>query len=59
MSSLFKGSPYRRRHDLEAGSSRSPSSDNQDDGMSSSPFYITRTKNASIERLRRWRVILP
>ncbi|GLT28687.1 hypothetical protein SLA2020_035990 [Shorea laevis] len=55
MSSLSKGSPYRRRHDLEAGSSRSPYSDDQDDGMSSSPFYITRTKNASIERLRRWR----
>ncbi|GLU10550.1 hypothetical protein SLE2022_273430 [Rubroshorea leprosula] len=55
MSSLFKGSPYKRRHDLEAGTSRSPYSDDQDDGRSSSPFYIARTKNASIERLRRWR----
>ncbi|GKV20399.1 hypothetical protein SLEP1_g30532 [Rubroshorea leprosula] len=55
MSSLFKGSPYKRRHDLEAGTSRSPYSDAQDDGRSSSPFCIARTKNASIERLRRWR----
>lgn len=55
MSSLFKGgSPHRQRQDLEAGSSRSPHSDNPD-GYSSSPFYIARTKDASVERLKRWR----
>ncbi|KAF5748646.1 Autoinhibited Ca(2+)-ATPase 10 isoform 1 [Tripterygium wilfordii] len=54
MTSLFKGSPYRRRRDLEAGSSRSADFDKEDEA-SSSPFYIHSTKNASIERLRRWR----
>ncbi|GLT28691.1 hypothetical protein SLA2020_036030 [Shorea laevis] len=55
MDSLFKGSPYQQQHDLEAGTSCLPPSDDQDDGMSSSPFDITSTKNASFERLRRWR----
>ncbi|XP_048227667.1 calcium-transporting ATPase 10, plasma membrane-type isoform X2 [Ricinus communis] len=50
METIFKGSPYTRRHDLEAGGSRSI-----DDDDSSSPFDIPNTKNASIERLRRWR----
>ncbi|KAK6247979.1 hypothetical protein QUC31_019544 [Theobroma cacao] len=55
MSSLFKGSPYRRPNDVEAGSSRSVHSDNEDDEFSAGPFDITSTKNAPIERLRRWR----
>lgn len=50
MDSPFKSSPYRRRRDLEAGD---PSTDDE----SSGPFDILSTKNASIERLRRWRVI--
>ncbi|GAV59710.1 E1-E2_ATPase domain-containing protein/Cation_ATPase_C domain-containing protein/Cation_ATPase_N domain-containing protein/Hydrolase domain-containing protein/CaATP_NAI domain-containing protein [Cephalotus follicularis] len=54
MSSMFLGSPYRRRRDLEAGSSRSDSFDNDED-LSSSPFDIASTKNASVDRLRRWR----
>ncbi|XP_050220475.1 calcium-transporting ATPase 8, plasma membrane-type-like [Mercurialis annua] len=45
-------SPYRRRHDLESGRSRSNS---EDDDALSSPFDIPNTKNASVERLRRWR----
>ncbi|KAJ4709208.1 Calcium-transporting ATPase [Melia azedarach] len=49
MDSLFKSSPYRRQTDEEAGNSRT---DLEDDG---SPFSLTRTKNASIESLRRWR----
>ncbi|XP_012080805.1 calcium-transporting ATPase 10, plasma membrane-type isoform X1 [Jatropha curcas] len=49
MTSPFKGSPYERRYDLEAGGSRSTEDD------SSGPFDIFSTKNASIERLRRWR----
>ncbi|XP_021751209.1 calcium-transporting ATPase 10, plasma membrane-type-like isoform X2 [Chenopodium quinoa] len=49
----FKGSPYRRQKDLERdGSSRGDFSD--DDG-GFSPFDITTTKNAPIERLKRWR----
>ncbi|KAG8651739.1 hypothetical protein MANES_06G017700v8 [Manihot esculenta] len=48
MDSPFKSSPYRRRRDLEAGD---PSTDDE----SSGPFDILSTKNASIERLRRWR----
>ncbi|GMN55257.1 hypothetical protein TIFTF001_024369 [Ficus carica] len=55
----FKGSPCRRQtNDLEAGaSSRSGDFDDDDDDVSS-PFDIPNTKNASIERLRRWRVSL-
>ncbi|KAA8535842.1 hypothetical protein F0562_030838 [Nyssa sinensis] len=52
MSEQFKGSPYRRhKNDVEAGS------DDFDDAdeASCSPFDIYRTKNASVERLKRWR----
>ncbi|CAN1198477.1 Calcium-transporting ATPase 10, plasma membrane-type [Linum perenne] len=54
MSNRFKGSPYRRRHDLESSGGRSTDLDH-DDYESSSPFNISSTKNASIDRLRRWR----
>ncbi|KAF9604718.1 hypothetical protein IFM89_009154 [Coptis chinensis] len=51
-SSNFKDSPYRRQHwDEEAGSTRKDEDDHDDDD----PFDITDTKNAPIERLRRWR----
>ncbi|KAL5549596.1 hypothetical protein UlMin_004827 [Ulmus minor] len=51
--SQFKGSPYRRQpSDLETGGSNHSGDDEE---SSSSPFNIPRTKNASIERLRRWR----
>ncbi|KAG5559719.1 hypothetical protein RHGRI_009287 [Rhododendron griersonianum] len=47
----FKTSPYRRhRNDLEAADSRQ-----YEDDSSSGPFDIYRTKNASVDRLRRWR----
>ncbi|KAK9715797.1 hypothetical protein RND81_06G190300 [Saponaria officinalis] len=49
-----KGSSYRRRYDVEAGSSRSgefPDMDNDDYG----PFDITTTKNAPLQHLKRWR----
>ncbi|XP_029127220.1 calcium-transporting ATPase 8, plasma membrane-type isoform X2 [Cajanus cajan] len=56
MSFLNGSSP--RRHaaesDIEAGPSARRSAD-LDDGDFSDPFDIARTKNASIERLRRWR----
>ncbi|CAI0386329.1 unnamed protein product [Linum tenue] len=55
MSNLFKGSPYRRRRDLESGSRSADLDRDLDDYESSSPFNITSTKNASVERLRRWR----
>ncbi|KAE8673598.1 Calcium-transporting ATPase 8, plasma membrane-type [Hibiscus syriacus] len=55
MSSIFKGSPYRRPNDVEAGSSRSAHSDDEDHELSPDPFYIPSTKNAPIDRLRRWR----
>ncbi|KAK9269323.1 hypothetical protein L1049_001094 [Liquidambar formosana] len=51
--SLCTSSPYRRRQDVEARSGHS--SDNEDYEGSSSPFNITSTKNAPIERLKRWR----
>lgn len=50
----FSGSPYRRHKDEEAGISRSE--DCSDDEVDDSPFDITSTKNAPIERLKRWRV---
>lgn len=50
----FNGSPYRRHKDEEAGISRS--GDCSDDEVDDSPFDITSTKNAPIERLKRWRV---
>ncbi|XP_062165564.1 calcium-transporting ATPase 10, plasma membrane-type isoform X2 [Alnus glutinosa] len=55
--SFLNGSPHRRRNnDLEAGESRSNGvSAAEDDEESSGPFDITSTKNASVERLRRWR----
>lgn len=47
------GSPYRRYKDEEAGIGRSGEcSDDEDVG---SPFDLTSTKNAPIERLKRWR----
>ncbi|XWS52308.1 hypothetical protein CRYUN_Cryun11dG0057000 [Craigia yunnanensis] len=55
MSSIFKGSPYRRPNDVEAGSSRSAHSDDEDHELCAGPFDITSTKNAPIDRLRRWR----
>ncbi|XP_065849241.1 calcium-transporting ATPase 8, plasma membrane-type-like [Euphorbia lathyris] len=48
MTTSFKESPYRRRRDVEAGSV-----DTDDDD--SSPFDILSTKNAPVDRLRRWR----
>ncbi|TXG61108.1 hypothetical protein EZV62_012471 [Acer yangbiense] len=47
MTDEIKNSPYRRHQDVEAVINRS---DDDDD-----PFYITSTKNAPINRLRRWR----
>ncbi|XP_058000288.1 calcium-transporting ATPase 10, plasma membrane-type-like [Hevea brasiliensis] len=56
MSSLFRGSPYRRRHELEAVEERgSNGSDDGEDDDAFSPFDISSTKNASVDRLRRWR----
>ncbi|XWS28168.1 hypothetical protein CRYUN_Cryun25bG0042600 [Craigia yunnanensis] len=55
MSSIIKGSPHRRPNDVEAGSSHSAHSDDEDHEFSDGPFDITRTKNAPIDRLRRWR----
>lgn len=50
----FKSSPYRRhRNDLEAGVSQSLSGNFDDESLS--PFDIYRTKDASIDRLKRWR----
>lgn len=40
--------------DIEAGSSRH--GDHEDGESSSDPFVIPRTKDAPIERLKRWRV---
>ncbi|GAB4838302.1 Calcium-transporting ATPase 10, plasma membrane-type [Ancistrocladus abbreviatus] len=50
----LKSSPYCRRFELEAGRC-SRSGHNSDDESSYGPFDITSTKNASIERLKRWR----
>ncbi|KAF5742923.1 putative cation-transporting atpase plant [Tripterygium wilfordii] len=56
MTTSFKESPYRRHLDVEAGSSRSADFDkNLEDGSCSSHFNIPSTKNAPVERLRRWR----
>uniref|UniRef100_A0A5B6ZP87 Calcium-transporting ATPase n=1 Tax=Davidia involucrata TaxID=16924 RepID=A0A5B6ZP87_DAVIN len=52
MSDHRMGSPYRRhRNDVEAGSGDL----DDEDEASCSPFDIYRTKNASVERLKRWR----
>ncbi|XP_052181761.1 calcium-transporting ATPase 10, plasma membrane-type-like [Diospyros lotus] len=49
----FKGSPYRRhRNDVEFGNNMPGVSEGE---ASSNPFDISRTKDASIDRLRRWR----
>ncbi|KAG2691984.1 hypothetical protein I3760_08G032000 [Carya illinoinensis] len=54
--SFFKGSPRRRsNNDMEARGSPSGGELIDEDESSSDPFDITSTKNASIERLRRWR----
>ncbi|KAL9684528.1 hypothetical protein QQ045_021969 [Rhodiola kirilowii] len=45
--SEFKSSPYRRRQDLETGARGV----DEEEGV----FDITRTKNASTERLKKWR----
>lgn len=59
--SFPNGSSPRRRApletDIEAATSSRRSAE-LDDGDFSDPFDIARTKNASIERLRRWRVCL-
>lgn len=59
MSSFQNGSSPRSRNaaesDIEAGTS-ARRSDDLDGGDFSDPFDIARTKNASVERLRRWRV---
>ncbi|KAG6740051.1 hypothetical protein POTOM_057685 [Populus tomentosa] len=55
MTSLFRGSPRtRQRDDLEAGENRSADV-GRDADDSSGPFDIVSTKNAPIDRLRRWR----
>ncbi|XP_027353594.1 calcium-transporting ATPase 8, plasma membrane-type-like [Abrus precatorius] len=56
--SFLNGSSPRRHaaeNDLEAGPATRRSADIDDPGDFSDPFDIARTKNASIERLRRWR----
>jgi len=52
--SFSKGSPGSQTPgDVEAG----PPTDDFDDGdFSADPFDVTRTKNAPVQRLRRWRV---
>lgn len=51
MSEEYKTSPYRRhKNDLETGPS------GFDEEEDSGPFDIFRTKSASVDRLRRWRV---
>nr|KYP52553.1 Calcium-transporting ATPase 10, plasma membrane-type [Cajanus cajan] len=54
--SFSKGSPGGQTpRDIEAGSPRSFSADFDDGDFSSDPFDVTRTKNAPVQRLRRWR----
>ncbi|KDO61967.1 hypothetical protein CISIN_1g045179mg [Citrus sinensis] len=50
MDDNFKGSPYRRHTDEEAGCSKL-GCDSDDEGT----FSIPRTKDAPIVRLKRWR----
>ncbi|XP_028102904.1 calcium-transporting ATPase 10, plasma membrane-type-like isoform X2 [Camellia sinensis] len=51
MDETFKTSPYRRhRNDVEAGDVHG-----EEEEACSSPFNIYRTKDASLQRLRRWR----
>ncbi|KAJ7955855.1 Calcium-transporting ATPase [Quillaja saponaria] len=49
----MSGSPYRRQSDLEAENSGSKDDDYGE--SSPGPFNIPSTKNASVERLKRWR----
>ncbi|KAL5182906.1 Calcium-transporting ATPase 10, plasma membrane-type [Glycine soja] len=56
--SFSKGSPGSQTpRDLEAGSPASFSADFDDGDVSADPFDVTRTKNAPVQRLRRWRAI--
>ncbi|XP_010276717.1 PREDICTED: calcium-transporting ATPase 10, plasma membrane-type [Nelumbo nucifera] len=48
-------SPYHRRYDFESGVSRGRGCEEDDNECSSDPFDIKTTKNASLERLKRWR----
>ncbi|GMP47360.1 hypothetical protein CsSME_00015130 [Camellia sinensis var. sinensis] len=53
MDETFKTSPYRRhRNDVEAGDVHG---EEEEEEACSSPFNIYRTKDASLQRLRRWR----
>ncbi|KAL6985011.1 Calcium-transporting ATPase 10, plasma membrane-type, variant 2 [Sarracenia purpurea var. burkii] len=53
MTDRFPNSPYRRhRNDVETGSTFSG---DYGEEVSSGPFEIYRTKDASVDRLRRWR----
>lgn len=62
MAEDIKGSPYHRHrnsdYDLETGRSRHGGSRGgfEEDDVASGPFDIFRTKSASVDRLRRWRV---
>uniref|UniRef100_A0A803QYI7 Cation-transporting P-type ATPase N-terminal domain-containing protein n=1 Tax=Cannabis sativa TaxID=3483 RepID=A0A803QYI7_CANSA len=54
--SNLKGSPYRRANeDVEAGGSHSAELDDDESSSPYGAFDITSTKNASVDRLRRWR----
>lgn len=62
MAEDIKGSPYHRHrnsdYDLETGRSSHGGSRGgfEEDDVASGPFDIFRTKSASVDRLRRWRV---
>ncbi|KHN22652.1 calcium-transporting ATPase 8, plasma membrane-type-like isoform X1 [Glycine soja] len=54
--SFSKGSPGSQTpQDIEAGSRASFSADFDDGDFSADPFDVPRTKNAPVQRLRRWR----
>ncbi|CAJ1941743.1 unnamed protein product [Sphenostylis stenocarpa] len=54
--SFSKGSPGSQTPaDIEAGSPAGCSADFDDGEFSADPFDVTRTKNAPVQRLRRWR----
>ncbi|KAG4970156.1 hypothetical protein JHK85_036577 [Glycine max] len=56
--SFSKGSPGSQTpQDIEAGSRASFSADFDDGDFSADPFDVPRTKNAPVQRLRRWRAI--
>ena len=50
------GSMSNGKRDIEAGPATRSPGDIDDGDSSSSPFDITRTKDASVRRLKRWRV---